>query len=153
MIFLWPKVLASGVDIWLNNPLPPFEASGTSGMKAILNGVLQVSTFDGWVAEAADNNIGRIFGYRNKEGTVGSESDLHLDDDADKLYGVLEEMLKLYYKTNQQGKVDPVSGWIDMMIDCIATGSYFNTYRMLDEYKHNVWCITDSSLCTTKTGS
>ena len=144
------KVLTSGVDIWLNNPLPPFEASGTSGMKAILNGVLQVSTFDGWVAEAADKNIGRIFGYRNKEGTVGSESDLHLDDDADKLYGVLEEMLKLYYKTNQGGKVDPASEWIDMMIDCIATGSHFNTYRMLDEYKHNIWCLTDNPLNATK---
>ncbi|MBU2221625.1 MAG: alpha-glucan family phosphorylase, partial [Candidatus Omnitrophica bacterium] len=44
------KMLTSGVDIWLNNPLPPFEASGTSGMKAILNGVIQVSTLDGWVA-------------------------------------------------------------------------------------------------------
>ncbi len=124
-----------------HNPLPPFEASGTSGMKAILNGVAQISTLDGWVAEAADKNIGVIFGYRNKEGSVGSESDLHLDDDAEKLYGVLEKEVKLYYKTNQDGRVDIASEWIDMMIDCIATGSHFNTYRMLDEYKHDIWGI------------
>ncbi|MGA2775829.1 MAG: alpha-glucan family phosphorylase [Candidatus Omnitrophota bacterium] len=140
------KVLTCGVDVWLNNPLPPFEASGTSGMKAILNGVLQVSTLDGWVAEAADRNIGRIFGYRNKEGEVGSESELHLDDDADKLYGVLEEIVGLYYQTNQQGKLDPASSWIDMMIDCVNTGSYFNTYRMFDEYKHNIWAINKTKL-------
>jgi starch phosphorylase len=133
------KVLTSGVDVWLNNPLPPFEASGTSGMKAILNGVLQLSTFDGWVAETEDKNIGTIFGYRNKEGAVGNESDLHLDDDSDRLYGALEEMMKLYYKTNRQGEVDPASSWIDTMIDCISTGAYFNTYRMLDEYKNLIW--------------
>lgn len=133
------KMLISGVDAWLNNPLPPFEASGTSGMKAILNAVVQISTFDGWVAEAADKNIGAIFGYRNKEGSVGSEDDLHLDDDAEKLYSALEEMVKLYYKTNQQGKADISSDWIGMMINCIAAGSYFNTYRMLDEYKQSIW--------------
>ncbi|MFH1199105.1 MAG: alpha-glucan family phosphorylase [Candidatus Omnitrophota bacterium] len=133
------RTLTSGVDVWLNNPLPPFEASGTSGMKAILNGVIQVSTFDGWVVEAADKGIGNIFGYRNKAGDMGSESDLRLEEDSKNLYAVMEEMSKLYYKTNQQGKVDVTSGWIDMMINCIATGGYFNTYRMLDEYKSIVW--------------
>lgn len=139
------KNLVSGVDAWLNNPLPPFEASGTSGMKAILNGVLQVSTYDGWVVEAADKNIGAIFGYRNKEGFVGSEYDLHLDDDSNSLYAVLEEMAKLYYKTNQRGKADVSTSWLDMMINCIATGAHFNTYRMLDEYKHAVWGMEQDS--------
>lgn len=139
------KALTSGVDAWLNNPLPPFEASGTSGMKAILNAVVQITTCDGWVAEAVDRNIGVIFGYRNEEGAVGSELDLHLNDDSEKLYSALEGMLKLYYKTNKRGNVDISSGWLDTMIDCIVAGSHFNTYRMLDEYKRIVWKDVEKS--------
>jgi len=139
------KMLTSGVDVWLNNPLPPFEASGTSGMKAILNGVVQISTFDGWVVEGAEKNIGAIFGYRNKEGSVGSELDLHLADDSEKLYSALEEMAKLYYKTNRGGKADITSSWIDVMINCIAAGAYFNTYRMLDEYKQAIWRLSQDA--------
>ncbi len=135
------KMLTSGVDIWLNNPLPPFEASGTSGMKAILNAVIQVSTLDGWIVEAADKNIGKIFGYRSEEGKLNSEEDLHMPDDSKALYVALEEMAKLYYQTNNNGKVDLSSKWIDMMIDCIATGADFNTYRMLDDYKRIIWNI------------
>jgi len=147
---LMARTLTSSVDVWLNNPLPPFEASGTSGMKAILNAVLQISTFDGWVAEAAEKNIGVIFGYRNKEGEVGSEADLHMNDDSQKLYTVLEEMVRLYYKTNQSGKVDLGSRWIDMMIDCVACSSHFNTYRMLDEYKKQIWNISDTYRLSVK---
>ena len=135
------KKLTSSVDIWLNNPLPPFEASGTSGMKAILNGVVQLSTLDGWVAEAANKNIGTIFGYKNEEGKIGNEYDLRIDDDARKLYAALEDMAQLYYKTNNKGKIDFSTKWIDIMIDCIATGADFNTYRMLDDYKHSIWNI------------
>ena len=134
-------LLTSSVDTWLNNPLPPFEASGTSGMKAILNGVLQISTIDGWVVEAEDKNIGRLFGYRNPPGTIGDERDLHLNDDAIRLYQAVEEMTRLYYQTNTQGSLNPSSEWIDMMIDCIAAGADFNTYRMLDEYKRISWQI------------
>jgi len=137
------KILTSSVDVWLNNPLPPFEASGTSGMKAVLNAVLQISTFDGWIAEASDRNIGAIFGYRDKEGNIGSESDLHLNDDSGKLYSALEEMMKLYYSTNKRGLIDLRSSWIDMMIDCVAAGSHFNTYRMLDEYKRIIWVVKE----------
>lgn len=133
------RLLTSGVDVWLNNPLPPFEASGTSGMKAILNAVIQISTFDGWMAETENMNIGRIFGYRNEEGKIGNERDLRIKEDSRQLYGVLEEMVKLYYETNNKGKVNLNSQWLDTMIDCIAAGSKFNTYRMLDEYKKNVW--------------
>ncbi|MFA5362583.1 MAG: alpha-glucan family phosphorylase [Candidatus Omnitrophota bacterium] len=133
------KTLVSGSDVWLNNPLPPFEASGTSGMKAILNGVVQISTYDGWIAEAADRDIGMIFGYRNGENSVGSEMDLHLDDDSEKLYTALEAMVKLYYQTNRAGNVDIGSHWIDMMINCLVVGGYFNTYRMLDEYKYKIF--------------
>jgi starch phosphorylase len=135
------KILTSGVDVWLNNPLPPFEASGTSGMKAILNGVLQLTTLDGWVAEVQDKTIGRIFGYRNDTGSLESEFDLHMQADSEELYRAMEEMVKLYYKTNVNGKADLYTSWLDMMIDCIATSSYFNTYRMLDEYKYQIWNI------------
>ena len=133
------KMLTSSVDVWLNNPLPPLEASGTSGMKAILNGVIQITTLDGWVTEAADKNIGKIFGYKSEEGRLGNEHDLHMSDDSQQLYAALEEMVKLYYKTNHKGKVDISSKWLDTMIDCIAAGAEFNTYRMLDEYKRIIW--------------
>ena len=133
------RLLVCGVDVWLNNPLPPFEASGTSGMKAILNGVVQLTTLDGWVVEAADKGVGRIFGYANAPGEIGSEKDLHIQDDASALYQALEEMAALYYKTIQGGELDQSSGWLDMMIDCVASASYFNTYRMLDEYRSLVW--------------
>ncbi|MFA5100373.1 MAG: alpha-glucan family phosphorylase [Candidatus Omnitrophota bacterium] len=136
------KTLVSGVDVWLNNPLPPFEASGTSGMKAIMNAVLQVSTVDGWVAEATEMNIGKLFGYINDEGSIGNEHDLHMRDDSAKLCSALEEMVKLYYHTNKKGVVDISSAWIDLMVNCIAASAEFNTYRMLDQYKSLVWNIS-----------
>lgn len=135
------KILTSCVDIWLNNPLPPFEASGTSGMKAILNGVLQMSTVDGWVAEVTDKKLGAFFGYRNNEGSVGNENDLHINEDSEELYRALEIMADLYYKTNQAGKLNVSSEWIDMMIECISTAARFNTYRMLDQYEKEIWHI------------
>jgi len=135
------KILTSCVDVWLNNPLPPFEASGTSGMKAILNGVLQMTTVDGWVAEATDRKIGAFFGYKNNEGSVGNENDLHMNDDAEALYAALEKMTGLYYKTNSAGKANISSAWIDMMIECLCVSAQFNTYRMLDQYKKYIWHI------------
>ena len=133
------KILTSSVDVWLNNPLPPFEASGTSGMKAILNGVLQMSTVDGWVAEATDRKMGVFFGYKNGENSVGNEFDLHMNEDSEELYRNLEDLVSLYYRTNRQGKADTSSAWIDMMIECICVAGQFNTYRMLDQYKHLIW--------------
>lgn len=133
------KILTSSVDVWLNNPLPPFEASGTSGMKAILNAVLQMSTVDGWVAEATDRKLGAFFGYQNREGSAGNEFDLHMDVDSGELYRALENMAGLYYKTNHRGKADIDSSWIDMMIECICAAGQFNTYRMLDQYKQQIW--------------
>ncbi len=132
------KVLTSGVDLWLNNPYPPFEASGTSGMKAILNGVVQLTTSDGWVVEAEDKGIGRIFGYRYSEGKIGSEFDRSMRDDAWELYKSLEGMAAEYYSTYKD-KINMASSWVDMMINCVATGAHFNTYRMLDEYKSLIW--------------
>ena len=134
------KTLSNSVDVWLNNPLPPFEASGTSGMKAILNGVVQLSTLDGWVVEAADAGIGEIFGYRHNTGEpIGNELDLRLDSDSGELYNALERLTKLYYETNQNGNFNAGSKWIDIMINCIIQSHYFNTCRMVQEYRDRMW--------------
>ena len=136
------KLLTSSVDVWLNNPLPPFEASGTSGMKAIINGVLQLSTLDGWMVEAADKKIGRIFGYVPAPGEIGSEADLKLSEDSNELYKNLEEMMSIYYSTAKGNVKIEESEWIDMMINCIAEAGYFNTHRMVTEYYQNIWRAT-----------
>lgn len=133
------KLLTGSVDVWLNNPLPPFEASGTSGMKAILNGVLQLSTLDGWVVEAAEANIGRIFGYVPPEGKIGSERDLKLKEDADLLYRALEDLLSIYYRTRAKNEAGEPSEWVDMMINCVSQAGYFNSQRMLIEYNDRIW--------------
>lgn len=136
------KLLTNSVDVWLNNPLPPFEASGTSGMKAILNGVLQMSTLDGWVVEAENDDIGWIFGYRHKEGTdIGSESNLRLDEDSQALCQTLKEAIQLYYQTSPASTVNPSSAWIDKMMNCIKRSAYFNTQRMVNQYNKEMWQI------------
>ncbi len=133
------KLLTNTVDVWLNNPLPPFEASGTSGMKAILNGVLQLTTLDGWVVEAEDKDIGWIFGYRDETNDASNEMNLRLDEDAEALYQALEEVVGLYYSTNKGGEVDLSSPWIDKMVNAISQASYFNTYRMVNDYLNKIW--------------
>jgi glycogen phosphorylase len=133
------KKLTSGSDVWLNNPLPPFEASGTSGMKAILNGVVQLSTLDGWVVEAADKNIGKIFGYVPPPGEIGNEADLKLGEDSQELYKKLEEMARQYYSTATEKTKLAESPWLEMMINAIAASGFFNTQRMILEYKNRIW--------------
>jgi len=133
------KILTGSVDVWLNNPIPPFEASGTSGMKAIVNGVTALSTLDGWVVEAADKNIGKIFGYVPIDGVLGDESNLNLDNDSNALYDSLEQMVSTYYDTVYGNKKIEESAWIDMMINCLIESAYFSTHRMVREYKNNIW--------------
>ncbi len=137
----WGKTLASSVDIWLNNPLPPFEASGTSGMKAIANGVLQLSTLDGWVVEAADAEIGKIFGYRAKQGEVGNEEDFRMDADAKSLYKALEEMGIAYRAAHAMSAGEPSNAWVTQMIHCIEQSGFFNTHRMVEEYRSKIWTL------------
>ncbi len=133
------KLLSSSVDVWLNNPLPPFEASGTSGMKAILNGVLQLSTLDGWVVEAADKNVGWIFGWQHHGEAVGDERNLRLEEDSARLYEMLEKVVALYYQTNQKGNLNPASDWVTKMIHAVSEAGTFNTDRMVEEYQKNIW--------------
>lgn len=133
------KLLTNSVDVWLNNPLPPFEASGTSGMKAILNGVLQLTTLDGWVVEAEHDNIGWLFGYRHEGRDLGRESELRLDEDSQALCDTLEQVVKLYYQTYHKGILNIPSEWINKMINCVRRSAFFNTQRMVEEYREKLW--------------
>ncbi|HSA30623.1 MAG TPA: alpha-glucan family phosphorylase [Candidatus Omnitrophota bacterium] len=133
------KLLSNSVDVWLNNPLPPFEASGTSGMKAIMNGVLQCSTLDGWVVEAENDDIGWIFGYRHTGTDLGGEHDARLQEDSKALYEVLRQAVALYYQTYKAGQLNAKSAWIDKMIHCIQRAAFFNTDRMVSQYESEMW--------------
>jgi starch phosphorylase len=131
------KTLVSGVDVWLNNPLPPYEASGTSGMKAMANGVVQLSTLDGWIIEAADRGIGRFFGHQDDGRSFSDDLVLRLDDDSKALYSALEEMAGIYY--DRSAPTGHPEAWIDMMVNCLAEAGRFNTHRMVREYAEQVW--------------
>ncbi len=133
------KFLSNCVDVWLNNPLPPFEASGTSGMKAILNGVLQLTTVDGWVVEAIKDDIGWFFGYEHQGLHIGNEGELRLEEDSAALCSTLNEVIKLYYAAYRNGQVKGDSPWIDKMIHCIEKAAFFNTQRMVLQYKQQMW--------------
>ena len=120
------QYMVHGVDVWLNNPLPPLEASGTSGMKAAINGVLNLSITDGWWAEGFNGKNGWAFG---QEGTEDSSDQA----DAAELYEILEqEIIPLYYTMLTEGIP---YGWVKMMKESIkSVGSRFSARRMVREY-------------------
>ena len=118
-------LLTRGSDVWLNNPRRPMEASGTSGMKAAMNGVLNLSILDGWWPEVCDHGVN---GWQFGNG-FESDSDNKLDaHDLSALYKVLlEEVLPSYYDTPQK--------WEEMMRNSIvSTRHQFDIKRMLEEY-------------------
>ena len=121
--------LVQGVDVWLNNPRRPLEASGTSGQKVVLNGGLNLSILDGWWAEAYDGSNGFAIG----SGRTHSQTDVHDARDADDLYRVLrDEVIPLYYDRDQDGLP---RGWIKRMKRTIHTlGWRFNADRMVMDY-------------------
>lgn len=113
------RMITSGVDIWLNTPLRPNEASGTSGMKATLNGVPNLSVLDGWWAEGCRDGLN---GW-----AVGAADNPDDEKDADHLYSILEhEVIPTFYENNQK--------WISIMKEAIKTGVNFTGHRMVDEY-------------------
>ncbi|HUI80856.1 MAG TPA: alpha-glucan family phosphorylase [Bryobacteraceae bacterium] len=118
-----------GVDVWLNNPRRPLEASGTSGQKVVLNGGLNLSILDGWWAEAYDGFNGFAIGT----GRTHSNMDVHDGRDGDELYRVLrEEVIPLYYQRDRDGLP---RGWIKRMKRTIRTlGWRFNADRMVMDY-------------------
>lgn len=123
------KSLVSGVDLWLNNPVLPLEASGTSGMKAALNGVPSLSTADGWWLEGCAEGItGWTIGRDCFEVNAASHGSPSAEEDAASLYNHLErDILPLYYKDRPM--------WCQVMRSAIAlNGSQFNTNRCMEEY-------------------
>lgn len=129
------KLLTSGVDLWLNTPLPPFEASGTSGMKAALNGVPGLSILDGWWIEG---HIEGVTGWSIGELPAAKslpETEVEADyaKDAVSLYDKLEQVvIPMFYRDQNR--------FVDVMRHSIAiNGSFFNTQRMVQEYVVNAY--------------
>ncbi|MCU1298074.1 MAG: alpha-glucan phosphorylase, partial [Acidobacteriaceae bacterium] len=123
------RYLVQGVDVWLNNPRRPLEASGTSGQKVVLNGGLNLSVLDGWWAEAYDG----LNGFAIGTGRTHTNMDVHDSRDGEDLYRVLkEEVIPLYYKRDGDGLP---RGWIKRMKRTIRTlGWRFNADRMVMDY-------------------
>lgn len=116
--------LVAGCDLWLNNPVPPKEASGTSGMKAAANAVPNLSTLDGWWIEGITKNA------------QGGWIIQHRDDGQDhkSLYDVLGHIIRVYYEHPKR--------WRQHMASALALASYFNTHRMVNEYLDKSWTLT-----------
>jgi starch phosphorylase len=123
------RQLVQGVDVWLNNPRRPLEASGTSGEKCILNGVLNASILDGWWAEAYDGGNGFAIGH----GEVHANPDVQDERDAAALFDMLEnEMVPLYYERDAAGLP---RGWIRRIKSAIRTLAWrYNADRMVKDY-------------------
>jgi starch phosphorylase len=125
------KLMVSGCDVWLNTPQRPYEASGTSGMKAALNGVPQLSTLDGWWIEGCIECVtGWSIGLHPQD--PGFTIDADMDDEAADLYNKLEKIIPIFY-----GNIEK---WTEIMRHCIAiNGSFFNTFRMAQQYVANAY--------------
>ncbi|MCS7062319.1 MAG: alpha-glucan family phosphorylase, partial [Anaerolineae bacterium] len=128
------RQLVQGVDVWMNTPRRPYEASGTSGMKAALNGALNFSVLDGWWREA----------YNGKNGwAIGSEHEYASPEeqdaaDVESLYSILEnEIVPLYYRTDENGIPRQ---WLHMVKESIATcAPRFSTMRMVKQYVSDMY--------------
>ncbi len=118
--------LIPGVDLWLNNPMRPLEASGTSGMKAALNGVPNFSVLDGWWIEG---HIEGVTGWSIGPPSEGAEAEPnHSDEDSEDLYRKLEKVILPAYYGDR-------AGWIRIMKNTIGKNAYyFNTHAMLRRY-------------------
>ena len=128
------RSLVQGVDVWLNNPLRPREASGTSGMKVVVNGGLNLSILDGWWDEAYNGDNGWAFG----DGREYSNVDTQNTADSDSFYDVLESsVLPCFFDTNGGGYPEK---WLAMMKSSIKSlVPRFNTHRMVKQYYETMY--------------
>jgi glycogen phosphorylase len=128
------RYLVQGVDVWMNTPRRPMEASGTSGMKAALNGALNFSVLDGWWREAYNGRNGWAIG-EDKEMESQSVQDAQ---DAESLYTTLEhEIIPLFYDRDQH---DISNGWIARVKESLKTNiPQFSTRRMVKEYVERLY--------------
>ena len=127
--------LVQGVDVWLNNPRRPLEASGTSGEKAAMNGVLNFSVLDGWWAEGFDGTNGWAIGEEREFASQDEQDQV----DVNSLYATLEEeIVPLYYGGRDASGV-PV-GWVERMKNSICTLTpTYSTHRMLEDYNRTLY--------------
>lgn len=123
------KLLVQGVDIWLNTPTRPKEASGTSGMKAALNGVMNFSVLDGWWAEGYRKEAGWALSLENTYEDTNLQNEL----DAETIYNILEEeIIPIYYDQDEAG-ISP--RWVSFVKNTIAeVAPEFTMKRMMDDY-------------------
>lgn len=123
------KRIVAGCDIWLNTPTPPLEASGTSGMKAALNGALNLSTRDGWWIEGLEKEPKAGWGFGGK--TDLSNQDEMDNADSQELMNSLEEAMKCYYQNPDE--------WTERTKHAIALLGFFNTHRVIEQYAKEIW--------------
>jgi starch phosphorylase len=128
------RFLVQGVDVWLNNPRRPLEASGTSGMKAAANGIVNVSVLDGWWDEGWTGDNGWAIGGREMNPDEGAQDWADSQD----LYRILEdELIPAYYERGADGVPDR---WLRLMRNSIASTIWrFSTTRMLHEYAERLY--------------
>ncbi len=118
------KKLVKGVDVWMNTPIPPKEASGTSGMKTSLNGCLNLSILDGWWIEGYQK-------YPLSGWAFGGETNVENQQDEKALVEKMEDVIDCYYNHQEQ--------WVERMKNAIALASFFNTHRVVKEYFEKMW--------------
>jgi starch phosphorylase len=140
--------LVQGVDVWLNTPRRPYEASGTSGLKAALNGVLNCSILDGWWAEAYSPAVGFAIA---RDAPAGASDDDQDEADADALFAVLEEdVIPTFYERDGDGVPQR---WIALMRESIAElGPRFGTARLVAEYVERLYLPASEGVLGTVSG-
>jgi starch phosphorylase len=127
------STIVAGCDIWLNLPRPPQEASGTSGMKAALNGCLNLSVLDGWWMEAFNGSNGWAI-----DGSVDPDEGAKDERDAQSLFHLLEDEVKPEYYDRDEAGIP--TRWVERIRDSLASiGPMYSAGRMLDDYINNVY--------------